>query len=62
MTSVKKNGENEEARTEGETVKGGDALLACFLEDQGKPEATHYLWTKSVAVFSIPTITCLQGR
>ena len=35
-----------EVVAEGEMVKGGDALLACLLEDQGRPEATHFLWTK----------------
>ena len=31
-----------------ELVKDSNALLACLLEDFGKPEAIEYRWTKSV--------------
>ena len=32
-------------------VKGGEVLITCNLEDAGKPEAQHFLWTKSVILY-----------
>ena len=34
-------------------VKGGEVLLTCNLDDAGKPEAQHFLWTKSVIVLFV---------
>ena len=43
-----------------ELVKDSNALLACHLEDFGKPEAIKYRWTKSVFLCRLVSLNLLR--
>ena len=43
-----------------ELVKNSNALLACLLEDFGKPEAIEYRWTKSVFLCRLVSLHLLR--
>ena len=44
-----------------ELVKGSNALLACLLENFGKPEAIEYRWTKSVFLCRLESLHLLRA-